>query len=219
MDRSATWFCTNPQCDHKTWSAQEQARHMAQEFWALTKVVIRLAPESPEALALTGGVILSELTDEECRAARMAYDRYQKAGRLDELTADARLGYNEYRRRLQAGLLEEDLTGWRRGQVEEFCRKRGHEMSGENVYISPTGKRGCRECRKLARRERERVLTPEQRARNAETTRLWRQTPEGREWEAEYNRRRRENPEVRERVNRMRRARRARKKAERDQGA
>ena len=27
---------------------------------------------------------------------------------------------------------------------------RGHDLSGENVYLRPDGKRGCRECRKLA---------------------------------------------------------------------
>src|SRR5258708_24187916 len=58
--RSLTFFCSNPQCDHTTWAAAEQARHMAREFWDLAQALVRLAPESPEAIKLTGGVILRD---------------------------------------------------------------------------------------------------------------------------------------------------------------
>jgi DNA-binding transcriptional regulator YiaG len=42
---------------------------MAREFWEVAQALVRLAPESPEALALTGGVVLRDLSDEECRRA------------------------------------------------------------------------------------------------------------------------------------------------------
>lgn len=39
--------------------------------------------------------------------------------------------------------------------------KRGHELSGENLYTSPKGQRGCLRCRSLKPRERKYGISPE----------------------------------------------------------
>lgn len=40
---------------------------------------------------------------------------------------------------------------------------RGHDLSGENVYIAPDGRRRCRSCRRDARRRHDRNRTPRRR--------------------------------------------------------
>ena len=105
MARSLTFFCSNPRCDHATWSPQDQARHMAGEYWNLAKAVVRLAPDSPEALALTGGRLLNDLTDGECRVAAATYRQHQRRGDLGSLSPQVRLWFNEFQRRCQAGTI------------------------------------------------------------------------------------------------------------------
>lgn len=103
MARSRTFFCSNKNCDHATWSPQEQAIHMAREFsWAMQALVMR-APDSPEALKLTGGVLLAELTDDECRAYNSQSTQAYMRGEIP--SAEAVLGKQEYRRRRHAGIL------------------------------------------------------------------------------------------------------------------
>jgi hypothetical protein len=105
MSRSLTFFCSNPQCDHGTWSPVDQARHMAGEFWKLAQAIVRLAPDSREALALTGGKVLNELTDDECRVAAAAYERHRRQGGVGQLPPQVRLRHKEYMRRLDAGAI------------------------------------------------------------------------------------------------------------------
>lgn len=104
QDRSLTFFCSNPQCDHSTWAPAEQARHMAREFWSVAQALVRLAPDSPEAMKLTGGVILSDLTDDECRAASATWETLRRCnGGIDGIPVEIRLRRNEYGRRLYRG--------------------------------------------------------------------------------------------------------------------
>lgn len=143
-DRSLTFFCSNPQCDHATWSAVDQARHMAREFWWLAQIVVRLAPDSPEALRFSGGTVLRDLTDEQLRDALADYEYLRRRGRQDEASIATQLRVQEYRRRGRAGLL---VPNGRRGprKLKEVC-KHGHPLSGDNLYVKPDGRRECREC-------------------------------------------------------------------------
>ena len=38
-----------------------------------------------------------------------------------------------------------NLGGWNKGQRKSNC-KRGHPLSGENLYVSPQGSRQCKSC-------------------------------------------------------------------------
>lgn len=150
-DRSLTYFCSNTNCDHSTWSPQQQARHMAEEFWWAAQALVRLAPDSPEALRLTGGIMLRDLSDEELRDANADYANLLRSGRQSELPGSTRLRVHEYQRRLRAGLL---VPNGRRGprHLKEFC-KHGHPFSGDNLYVKPDGRRECRECaRRIGRK-------------------------------------------------------------------
>ena len=154
QDRSLTFFCSNPQCDHKTWAPARQAQHMAREFWEVAKALVRLAPDSPEALRLTGGVILADLTDDECRAAHAAYQRLRRAdagvvnGRpVEQMTTPVYLAYLEYGRRVHDGILAP--AGQRAGRVPRTeCPACGAEWSEENTYQRKDGRQGCRRCRR-----------------------------------------------------------------------
>lgn len=127
VDRSLTFFCSNPQCDHGTWSPQDQARHMGAEFWSLAQAIVRLAPDSPEALALTGGKLLGELTDEECHVAAAAYEHYRRRGGVRTLSPQVRLRHREYVRRLASGEITPlDALGSRsRNEAGRFARSIG----------------------------------------------------------------------------------------------
>jgi hypothetical protein len=139
LDRSLTFFCSNPQCDHKTWAPQEQARHMAREFWEVAQALVRLAPDSPEALKLTGDVILSKLTDDECRDGASAYSRFAAAGALDEMPLVTRLIKREYERRATAG----ELTPY---EGRTMCLKGLHALTEDNLIYNSAGWRQCRAC-------------------------------------------------------------------------
>lgn len=181
LDRSLTYFCSNPQCDHATWAPAEQARHMAQEFWEVAQELVRLAPDSLIALKLTGGVILRDLTDDQCRRAATDYARY--FNRKLPVPVDVRLRAYEYKRRSGDGELESlDRSEWAPRARPEKC-KRGHEFTPENTCPLPGGRRACRTCRREAgsRRYREdpeyrerrlqQQKTPEARARKNELQR------------------------------------------------
>jgi hypothetical protein len=171
MDRSHTFFCSNPQCDHATWAAVEQARHMAQEFWNVAQALVRLAPDSREALLLTGGVILKDLTDDECRAGYAAYSlEYTRSGKgRSDLPVHVRLRCLEYDRRRDAGTLTPADERTRRIPLKETCGK-GHPFTEDNTYIDP--RRGTRHCRACSRAYgKARYANPEKRARILEQTR------------------------------------------------
>lgn len=149
------YFCSNPQCDHATWTPDEQARHMAREFWAVAQALIRLAPTSPEALRLTGGVIVAELSDDECRAAHAEYAHLRHRG--SPIPAAIKIVMAEYGRRQRAGVLSpaaEALT--HRWHPRETCRSGRHALSGNNVNILPDGRRECIACRREGSRLRSR---------------------------------------------------------------
>jgi DNA-binding transcriptional regulator YiaG len=103
LDRQDRFFCSNKNCDHETFSAEDQAKHMAGEFWKVVKTLVRLAPESLEALKLTGGVILTDLTADQCRDACAEVDRFRRRG--EKVPLQVRLRYNEYMRRMAAGTM------------------------------------------------------------------------------------------------------------------
>ena len=103
QDRSLTFFCSNPQCDHATWSPAEQARHMAREFWEVTQALVQLAPDSPEALKLTGDLILRDLTDDECREGATEALRHRR--RAEKAPLQVQLIANEYIRRARSRVL------------------------------------------------------------------------------------------------------------------
>jgi len=146
MDRSHTFFCSNPQCDHATWAPAEQARHMAREFWEVAQALIRLAPESAEALKLTGGVILKDLSDQECRDGASAYNRFAGAGTLDELPLAVRLVKREYERRATAG----ELSPY---EGRTMCLRGLHLLTDDNLRYNKGGWSQCRAC--YAARQRE----------------------------------------------------------------
>jgi transcriptional regulator with XRE-family HTH domain len=75
----------------------------AEARWAWD-ALIRRAPGSPEALLLTGGVILREMTDDECRAAKAEEVECRRLG--IPVTTQLRLRSNEYTRRQISGILE-----------------------------------------------------------------------------------------------------------------
>jgi hypothetical protein len=198
MDASRTFFCRNKNCDHKTWSPLDQARHMHAEFvWAMEALVMR-APESPEALLLTGGVVLTELTDDECRAAISEYGRARRAGRTStlELATETRLRIAEYQRRREAGILVAAEAPVRRVPLPETCSE-GHLLTGDNLRMRRNGKRVCLTCEREGKRERM-------------------QDPENRERENRSKREYWQDPENRERRRLLDRERRARKRAERE---
>jgi hypothetical protein len=109
---SKSFFCSNPQCEHGTWSPAEQARHMGREFWEAARALVRLAPESPEALKLTGDVILKDLTDDECREADRLRALHRRRG--EPVPLRLRLIYGEHKRREHAGAVR-PLTPSERG--------------------------------------------------------------------------------------------------------
>lgn len=164
LARSLTFFCSNPQCDHDTWSPYEQARHMAMEFWEVAQALIRLAPDSREALKLTGGVILNELTDDECREGLRDYQRAMRAG--EEPGMIARLKTWEHQRRDREGTLTPPAP-------RERCRN-GHLKAENLVVVNLDGKRECRACRNERQRARIKRLSPEQRERKNQKLREWR---------------------------------------------
>jgi hypothetical protein len=193
LDASRTFFCSNPQCDHATWAAAEQATHMAAEFWEVAQELVRLAPDSLLALKLTGGVILSELTDEECRQA--ATDRRFLQQQQLPIPLPVRLGANEYHRRCKHGqldlLTDTSQRAPRRIILSPTCGK-GHEFTPDNTYVDPSGGRQCRTCRRdrqrdryseapyrerknEAGRDRYHQLDPESRARRLEQQRVRKQ--------------------------------------------
>jgi len=158
LGRSQTYFCSNPQCDHATLSDQDQARHMAREFWTVAQALIRLAPDSPEALKLTGGVIMAELADDECRTAHLDYQRAIRQNAIEELPIDTRIRYTEYNRRVRAGTLGPRLVNGiplpgKTRRPQEMCRKGLHPLSGDNLGLRPDGHRYCRECASDAQRK------------------------------------------------------------------
>jgi transcriptional regulator with XRE-family HTH domain len=138
--------CSNPQCGCRTWSAVEQAKHMATEYWWLLQAVIGRWPESDIGLMLTGGVILKEMTDDECRAAKAKVRELQRKG-LD-IPVDLRLRCNEHDRRWQNGslqLLAEDerLARAKAASVRGMVTKFGERSAREDVLPAPD------ECRAL----------------------------------------------------------------------
>lgn len=165
QDRSLTFFCSNPQCDHATWSPVEQARHMAREFHDIVRVLVRLAPDSAEALKLTGGVIARNLTDEECRAACAEHEYLRRRGLPDPLIVMIKRA--EYQRRQSAGILspapKERNFRW---HPPEMCRSGRHPLSGTNVAVRPDGTRRCRAC--------QRESTAAYRAKNPDKVKEWR---------------------------------------------
>jgi hypothetical protein len=163
MDASRTFFCRNKNCGHKTWSPLDQARHMHAEFvWAMEALVMR-APESPEALLLTGGTILAKLTDDECRAAQAEASRLRKAGASPlEIPPETRLRFGEYQRRWRTGILvpAEARVRVRRDPRSETCGK-GHALDD---------RWRCRVCEREGKRER--MRDPELRERHREQRRV-----------------------------------------------
>ena len=132
QDRSLTFFCSNPQCDHATWSPQDQARHMAREFWEVAQALVRLAPESAEALKLTGDVILRDLTDDECRDGHV--EALLASRRGERAPLHVRLRANEYSRRIYAGTLEKlprEEQGARRRERHDRMRPDVVVLSGD----------------------------------------------------------------------------------------
>jgi hypothetical protein len=119
-DRSQTYFCSSPACDHETWSPVEQARHMAREFWVVAQAIVRLAPDSPEALMLTGGLSVRELTDDECLAASRAYRRLLAAGA--EIPLQIRFRVREYARRRNATITPAPPDDGDRDDAGRFAR-------------------------------------------------------------------------------------------------
>lgn len=150
MARSRTFFCSNPQCDHDTWSPVEQAQHMAREFWQVAQALVRLAPESPEALKLTGGVILRDLTDDECRKFNAEWNRDLRADRPSSTIVY--LGYYEYTRRQQNGLLSRAVKPVRHVDPAGKCRN-GHLYTPENTRIED-GSRCCLTCKRASQARR-----------------------------------------------------------------
>lgn len=144
MDASRTFFCSNPQCDHATWASAEQATHMAQEFWWAVQALVRLAPDSPEAMKLTGGVILRELTDDECRQVRRDAEFYRRRG--TPVPIDVKLRDTEYRRRKRAGEIIPALRPAPPRRLEK-CRAGLHEFTPENTVIRTIQGRVSRACR------------------------------------------------------------------------
>lgn len=179
MDRSHTFFCSNPQCDHATWAPADQARHMAQEFWEVAKALVELAPDSPQAFKLTGGVILKDLTDDELRAAKTEESRIRRerggTWSRDDMPIQLRLRVNEYSRRWKWGELSEPVAPVRRQPPKTHC-KRGHPLSGDNLINKSDGSRWCRECKRQWQRDR--MADPEHRARVNEQARIRAQSPE-----------------------------------------
>ena len=167
-DRSLTYFCSDPQCEHATWSAHEQAVHMAREFRKAVNALTQAAPRSPEALRLTGGVILADLTDEECRAGAAAYQRARRAeagamnGRtMERLTVGDYLRYMEYWRRTHRGDLS-PAPERAAPAPRERCRTCGGPWDGEHTYVHTDGIRRCLTCKRrtdaaAARRRRRAV--------------------------------------------------------------
>lgn len=147
MGRSLTFFCSNPQCDHATWAPQEQARHMAREFWEVTQALIRLAPDSSEATRLAGGFVLRDLTDEQVRRANSTVNTKRRRG--EPITVVEQLWAREYTRRSQNRTLAL-LPG------DNKCR-RGHEFTPENTITRPNGSRTCRTCNSDGMRRRSRA--------------------------------------------------------------
>jgi transcriptional regulator with XRE-family HTH domain len=147
LDRSLTFFCSNPQCDHGTWSPVEQARHMAREFWEVQQALVRLAPESPEAMKLTGGVILHDLTDDECREAVRLRSLLQRRG--EAIPLRLRLIYAESKRRLRTGVLP-PLTP---SEIGARQRQRTALANADVAGLSDNQVRDARnECERLKRR-------------------------------------------------------------------
>lgn len=137
VDRSLRFFCSNPQCDHQTWSERGQAVHMAREFDWAARALMKLAPDSNEALKLTGGIILRDLTDEECRAASAEHRVRSVNG--EEIPGRIRIIVNEYQRRLRAGTIAPAVI-----EVQATC---GEVPEGEEVYVTRYGRRCCGKCR------------------------------------------------------------------------
>ena len=111
---------------------------MAREFWAVAQAVIRLAPESPEALKLTGGVILRDLTIDECRTAVAEHRRLRAAGEPIPLSVAVRV--NEYHSRR------------RRGTIETID-KRGHYLPGRGAWTDGEIREAMTEYRRLKGRD------------------------------------------------------------------
>ena len=164
---------------------------MAREFWEVAQALVRLAPESAEALKLTGGVILKDLTDEECREAHATYRRFRYNGAdTNGLPLEVALRRREYDRRQESGILSQAPPR----ALQETC-KHGHPLSGDNLYVGPKGKRACRECRREQHRKRR--ATPEDREYRAQRFReRYRDEPEFRERVLEKSRTRRRNQSV-----------------------
>lgn len=155
-DRSLTYFCSDPQCEHATWSPHEQAVHMAREFRRVVNALAQAAPGSPEALRLTGGVVLADLTDDECRDGAAAYQRARRAqaggmrGRaVEQITVATYLRYMEYWRRSHRGTLRP--AGPRAARApRERCAKCGAPWTPENTYAGSDGITRCLPCRRRA---------------------------------------------------------------------
>ncbi len=225
LARSLTFFCSNPQCDHATWSEREQATHMAREFWEVAQALIRLAPESSEALKLAGGVVLADLTDDEVRKGHNEYEWLRRRGPLEEIPIILRVLSAECARRLRAGTLGPRLGPRgirlppRKRPPQETCG-RGHLLAGDNLGVRPDGKRYCRTCTRAAQRARRKKSEAKAYA-NAYARRRYREDPEWRarrkassdtEQQREKARQRTKTPEYRARHAANERARRARQR-------
>ncbi len=144
--------CRNPQCDHETWAPEEYAKHMGREFWWAVQALLRLAPDSPEAVELGGGVKLADLTDDECRAAASEY-AYLRSKDLT-ISPVIRARASEYDRRLRYGTLTFARQMRRRETVgaDKACGSCGHLFTpkrSDAVYCS----RQCRDRASRARRK------------------------------------------------------------------
>lgn len=118
---------------------------MAREFWEVARALVRLAPESPEAFKFTGGVILRDLTDDECRDGHieaMLFVRHNERPPLH-----VRLRANEYSRRLHAGTLEirsPEEGGRKRSERHDLSRPDLVALSDDEVRKALTERRRLR---------------------------------------------------------------------------
>jgi hypothetical protein len=117
VDAHQEFACPNKNCDHREWTDRRQLLHLGQELFRVISEFQRADPENPAVLLHTGGVILRDLTDEECRDAVRDHDRIRREGGTSGVPMTTWLRAQEYHRRVRAGTLT-TLTD------EELARRR-----------------------------------------------------------------------------------------------
>lgn len=86
---------------------------------------------------------------------------YRKLGRPQKCDECGTTEYHRYEWANISGKYKRDITDWRRLCVPchrkldrgDMCQSKRHEMTPENTYTYPNGKKNCKQCR----RERQRI--------------------------------------------------------------